>query len=320
MSIFRPGLPTGTRPRSRPRARLIAKLLLAIVVLLLGGLAWVIVSGGKDSTMKGQGQTGTVISRDGTRIAFTKMGTGPAVILVDGAFCFRENGPAPDLAPALAGQFTVYAYDRRGRGESTDTPPYAVDREIEDLDALVREAGGSAFAIGVSSGGALALQAVARGVALTRLALYEPPYPPPAMQTLTPAQVRAHVEPLLRANDRQGAVKYFMSDVYRAPRLFVAIMPFVMRRAWNHNVSVAHTLPYDQLILEDESVLTDRRASITVPTLVIGGEKSPELLRAAVSRVAAALPNARSQFLANQDHSLRAPVVAPIVRDFFLGQ
>src|SRR5262245_53932823 len=119
--------------------------------------------------------TSTVTSRDGTTITYNRAGSGPALILVDGALCTREKGPNGPLAQQLADQFTVHWYDRRGRGDSTDTAPYAVEREIEDLAALIADAGGSAHLYGISSGGVLALEAALRGLPVEKLALYEAP-------------------------------------------------------------------------------------------------------------------------------------------------
>jgi pimeloyl-ACP methyl ester carboxylesterase len=118
----------------------------------------------------------TVLSRDGTAIAFDKSGVGPPLILVDGALCYRASGPSRSLAALLAEHFTVFTYDRRGRGESGDTAPYAVEREVDDIEALIEEAGGSAYVYGVSSGAALALEAANRGLAIEKLALYEAPF------------------------------------------------------------------------------------------------------------------------------------------------
>lgn len=117
----------------------------------------------------------SVRSADGTTIAFERSGAGPALILVEGAGCYREFGPLRSLSEWLAADFTVFTYDRRGRGESTDTLPYAIEREVDDLAALIAEAGGSASLYGVSSGALLALQAAASGLAISRLALFEPP-------------------------------------------------------------------------------------------------------------------------------------------------
>ena len=159
-------------PRAEPRRR---RVLLFTAIVLFAIPLWVILHS-KEKTMHTLGENRVAISRDGTRIAFTKAGAGRPVVLVDGAFCYREFGPAPELAPLLAQHFTVFVYDRRGRGESGDTPPYAIEREIDDLRAVVDEAGGTADVVAVSSGAALALQAAASGVKVKKLVLYEPPY------------------------------------------------------------------------------------------------------------------------------------------------
>jgi pimeloyl-ACP methyl ester carboxylesterase len=268
-------------------------------------------------TVKSMGENRTTTSRDGTTIAYTKLGSGPPLILVDGAFCYRENGPAPQLAPLLAQHFTVFAYDRRGRGSSGDGQIYAIEREVEDLRALVQEAGGPAVAVGISSGGALALQAAARDVNLKALVLYEPPYIEQDGQIRSYQAQKRHLRDLVSSGDRAGAVRYFMSSIYGAPRAFVAVMPILMRSAWKKNLTVAHTLEYDLTLLEDWSVLRQRGASVTVPVLVVGGEKSPVPLKDAVATVARALPNASSVYLNGQDHNLSAPAVAPVVVEFF---
>jgi pimeloyl-ACP methyl ester carboxylesterase len=288
-----------------------------VVALVLLALATAFILRPDGQTVKEIGMNRMTKSDDGTTIAYTKLGSGPSLILVDGAFCYRENGPASQLAPLLAEHFTVFAYDRRGRGASGDAPVYAIEREVEDLRSLVREAGGSAVAVGISSGGALALQAAARGVSLKGLALYEPPFIEEDGHPRSFDMQKRRVEQFVSAGDRAGAVRFFMTDIYGAPRPFVAIMPIVMRSAWRKNQSVAHTLRYDLTLLDDWSVLRDRSTSITVPTLVIGGEKSPALLRDAVATVAGALPNARRMYLRGQDHNVSAPAVAPVIIEFF---
>ena len=268
-------------------------------------------------TVTSAGENRITTSRDGTTIAFTKRGFGPPLIIVDGAFCYRENGPATELAKLLAQHFTVFTYDRRGRGESGDTPPYAIEREIDDLRAVVDEAGGTADMVGVSSGAALGLQAVASGVNVKKLVLYEPPYVTNSDRPKPQEDPKIHIQQLVLAGDRVGAVKFFLADVIGVPRPIVFAMPLFMRTNWKKMERVAHTLPYDLTISDDRSVLKERSASISVPTLVLGGEKSPTMLRDAVSAVAKALPNARSQLLAGQDHNLSAPIVAPLVVGFF---
>lgn len=263
------------------------------------------------------GENGTVTSRDGTLIAYTRRGSGTPLIIVDGAFCYRENGPSTESATLLAQHYTVFTYDRRGRGKSGDTPPYAVEREIDDLGALVKEAGPGAFLLGISSGGALTLQAAAGGVDVRRIALYEPPYAADGDSARSPEGFRNRLQSLVSAGDRAGAVRFFMTDIYGAPRVFAFAMPFLMPNAWKRNKLVVHTTPYDLTILADRSVLKERRSSIAVPALVIGGEKSPGMLRDAVAAVAQALPNAQSRFLPGQDHNVSGPAVVPVLLEFF---
>jgi len=266
--------------------------------------------------VKPGGENRTTTSGDGTTIAFTKRGSGPPLIIVDGAFCYRENGPATELASALAQHFTVITYDRRGRGESGDTAPYAVQREIEDLEAIAKEAGAPPFALGISSGGALILQAVASGVFMKKIALYEPPYVTNG-KAGSVEDARNRLQSFVSAGDRAGAVSYFMTDVFGAPRAFVLAMPLLMPGAWKRNKLVANTLPYDLTILGDRSVLQERSSAIFAPALVVGGEKSPKGLRDAVTAVATALPNAHSRFLPGQDHNVSSRVLAPVVFEFF---
>jgi pimeloyl-ACP methyl ester carboxylesterase len=302
---------------STPMAVLRRRRVLLFTALVLFAIPLLVILRSKEKTMQSLGENRATISRDGTRIAFTKLGSGPAVVLVDGAFCYRELGPAPELAPLLAQHFTMFVYDRRGRGKSGDTPPYAVEREIDDLRAVVDEAGGTADVVGVSSGAALALQAAASGVKIEKLVLYEPPYVTNSDRPKPQEDPKIHIQQLVSAGDRAGGVKFFLADVIGVPRPIVFAMPWFMRSNWRKMEQEAHTIPYDLTIIDDRSVLKEHSASILTPTLVLGGEKSPTVLRDAVSALAKALPNARSQFLAGQDHNLSAPIVAPLVVDFF---
>lgn len=270
-----------------------------------------------EPTVKEIGVSRVVMSLDGTKIAYTKLGSGPPLVLVDGAFCYRENGPSAQLAPQLAKHFTVFIYDRRGRGQSQNAQPYAIAREVEDLGAIIDGAGGSAFVLGMSSGGALALQAIASGAKVTRLAMYEPPYIVEKGRPRSFVGARKRLQELISSGDRAGAVRLFMTEIYGAPSAFVFIMPVIMRGAWKRNESVAQTLGYDLTLLDDWSVLAERRQSVAIPTLVIGGENSPKVLRDAVSTVASALPNARPIILKGQNHDISATVVVPILVDFF---
>ena len=288
-------------------------------VVILGivacGMFAILYSRGR--TVKSTSENRMTTSRDGTTIAFTRRGSGPPLIIVDGAFCYRENGPATELATQLAQHFTVFTYDRRGRGESSDTAPYAVAREIDDLRAVAREAGATPYVVGISSGGALILQAVASGVSVKEIALYEPPYVAGGNGPRSFEDARNRLQSLVSAGDRAGAVSYFMTDVYGAPRAFVYAMPFLMPNSWRRNKLVVHTLPYDLTILEDRSVLNERSSSISLPALIIGGEKSPKELRDAVAAVANALPNGHSRFLSGQNHNISSRALAPVLFEYF---
>jgi len=288
--------------------------LVVILAMVASGTLAIWLLGGQ--TVKSSGENRTTRSRDGTTIAYTKRGSGPPLVIVDGAFCYRENGPATELAAVLRQHFTVFTYDRRGRGESGDTEPYAVEREIEDLQAVAKEAGVSPFALGISSGGALILQAVASGVGVKKIALYEPPYVTNSRANSI-EDAKNRLQSFVSAGDRAGAVSFFMTDVYGAPRAFVFAMPFFMPNAWKRNKLVANTLLYDLTILGDRTVLHERSSAISVPTLVVGGEKSPKGLHDAVEAVTAALPNAHSRFLPGQDHNISDRALAPVLFEFF---
>jgi pimeloyl-ACP methyl ester carboxylesterase len=255
-----------------------------------------------------------VHSRDGTPIAFDRSGSGQPLILVDGALCSRRFGPMPKLAPLLARQFTVYHYDRRGRNESGDTPPYSVTREVEDLAALIQEAGGSAFVYGVSSGAALALEAAARGLRIRKLALYEPPFVV-ATNGGRPADHVAQLKQHISADRRGDAVKYFMTKMVGMPGLLV--LPMRLMPMWSKLEAVAHTLPYDAAIVLDETLLGERAARVGVPTLVIGGEKSPAGLRHAVQATGAVVPGAERRFLKGQTHNVSPQALAPVLLEYF---
>ena len=253
-----------------------------------------------------------VISKDGTPIAFERTGSGEPLILVDGAMCSRRFGPMPKLASKLAPHFAVYWYDRRGRGDSGDHAPYDVQREVEDLGALIEEAGGSAFVAGLSSGAVLALEAAAAGLSIRKLAVYEPPYVGGEHRG---APHRERLQALIDGDRRADAVKYFMRDMVGAPGWMVTMMR-CMPWVWPKLKAVAHTLPYDAALLGDFGVPA-RFASISTPTLAIAGEKSPPPLRNAVASVAATVPNAEQLTLRGQTHNVSADVLTPALAGFF---
>jgi len=252
---------------------------------------------------------GTVTSRDGTPIAFDQAGAGPALILVVGAFNSRATG-AP-LAQVLEGHFIVLNYDRRGRGESGDTAPYAVEREIEDLDALIAHTGGSVCVFGYSSGAILAVRAAAHGLPISRLAFYEPPPTGARAGELAP-----QLAELIAAGRRGDAVELFQTEAVGIPAAVVAQMrnaPF--RPELEH---MAPTLVYESTILT--ALPTELLASVRAPTLVLDGEQSPEVMRQAAHALADALPAGRYRTLEGVGHDIVPAVLAPVVAEFFLAQ
>jgi pimeloyl-ACP methyl ester carboxylesterase len=258
----------------------------------------------------------TVTSKDGTTIAYSVQGSGPALVLVDGALCSRQFGPMPGYAKLLADSFTVYWYDRRGRGESSDTPPYAVEREVEDLAAIITAAGGAPFVFGASSGAALGLQGAAAGLPISKLLMYEAPYVAPGKDGRTP---RHHVEALwqlIRADRRGAAVRYFMCDIIGMPKLMGYC--FALFPMWGKLKAVAHTLPYDLSVMADDTLLATRARGVTIPTLVAGGGKSPPSLKDAVTQVASAVPRATIHWVDGQTHNLAAAPAAAMMREFFV--
>jgi pimeloyl-ACP methyl ester carboxylesterase len=259
-----------------------------------------------------------VISPDGTTIAYSRAGDGPPLILVDGALCYRDFGPMGKLAAQLSDTYTVYTYDRRGRGESGDTAPYAVDREVEDIEALIKEAGGSAYLCGLSSGGLLAVEAANRGVGITKLAVYEAPLIVDDTHPARPDTYLAEMDALIAADRRSGALKKFMKTV-GMPGLMLAVMP--LTPPWKKLKAVAHTLSNDFRILGDtgsgKPLPADRWTAVTMPTLVLDGGKSPAYMRNANRALAEVLPNAQYDTLPGQTHMVKEAVLAPRLVEFF---
>ena len=255
----------------------------------------------------------TVQSKDGTTIAFDHIGSGPPLILVLGAFCDRSA--ARTLAETLAGDFAVFAYDRRGRGDSGDTPPYSVERELEDLAALISEAGGAPFLFGHSSGAVLALEAAAAGLPMSRLVVYEPPYIVDDTR-VRPDWLRERVDALLASGKRGAAIKLFLAEGPQVPSGAIAAME--AGPGWSAMEAMVDTLPYDLAICGDQAI-PGRIATIEVPTLALGGGKSPEWARNAVDAVAAVIPGARHASLEGQTHGVADDVIAPVLVQFFLS-
>lgn len=261
----------------------------------------------------------TVTSKDATTIAFDRSGEGPPIVVVGGALSTR--GAAEPLAGLLAPSFTVYAYDRRGRGDSGDTPPYAVEREVEDIQALVEEAGGSAFAFGHSSGGALALEAAARTLGITKLAVYEPPFIVDASRPPLPDDSIERLTELASTDRRGDAVEYFMVTGVGVPP--EALAPMKDSPFWPALEAVAHTLPYDMRVmggnLSGKPLQADRWASVTIPTLVIDGGASPPWLGNAAQGLVDVLSEARRQTIEGQTHEVDPALLVPVLEEFFAG-
>ena len=259
-----------------------------------------------------------VISKDGTAIAYEKLGSGFPLILVDGALCYRSFGPMPKFASLLSNHFSVYMYDRRGRGESTDAAGYSADREVDDIEALIAAAGGSAFVFGISSGAALGLRAVEKKLNIPKLALYEPPFVYTAASGTNPPDHKENLEKILAAGSRGKAVKYFMVDMVGVPAAGAFIMQLMPM--WKKLKSVAHTLPYDAAVMGDFTVPIARIASVTTPTLIAGGGKSSAALRKAVHLVADALPNGTLKIMESENHNVAASALVPVLTDFFTNK
>jgi len=264
----------------------------------------------------------TVRSQDGTTIAFDRTGEGPPVILVGGAFQHRAiDSSVVQLAALLAPHFTVFRYDRRGRGDSSDTPPYAVEREVEDLQALVEEAGGSAFVFGGSSGAVLALDAAARGLPIGKLALYEPPFIVDDSRPPLPKDYVGRLTELASTGRRGDAVEYFMTQAMGMPAEAVAGMrgaPF-----WPALEGVAHTLAYDGTVMGDtmsgNPEPLKRWASVGVPTLVMVGGESPPYQQHSVRALGETLPEAQLRTLEGQTHDAAPEILGPVLDEFFAG-
>lgn len=249
-----------------------------------------------------------VQSADGTSIVFEHSGMGPALVLIVGAFNDRSSTKA--LASGLASVFTVYAYDRRGRGDSGDTQPYAIEREVEDLAAVIEAAGGSAFVYGHSSGAALALEAAARGIPIRGLAVYEPPYTDGPTDAFA-AQL-AEMTADGRASDAAAAFLRLMGT----PDAVIEQMKSASY--WGHMTSFAHTLAYEVLLCNNGLVPADRLAKISAPTLALAGGESPAWAQEGARAIAAAVPRGQARVLEGQSHGVADGILIPVLTEFFV--
>jgi pimeloyl-ACP methyl ester carboxylesterase len=254
----------------------------------------------------------TVRSADGTTIAYEVAGSGPALVFVDAAGGYRELGPMRGLAAHLVSDFTTYVYDRRGRGASGDTPPWAVEREVEDLGAIIAAAGGSAFVHGFSSGSLLAIHGVARGLPIRKLSLLEPPVDlrpdRPAEDPLT-----RELAELVAAGRLGDAAEHFNRSIGVPDEFIDRAAPW-----WPAFESVAHTLVHDCRISDATTV--DVLRLVTVPTLVIDSTGSTDDLTGSAATIVDALPNATRRSLTGEWHGVPGETLAPVLEEWFLGR
>jgi pimeloyl-ACP methyl ester carboxylesterase len=252
-------------------------------------------------------------SKDGTTIGLDRLGDGPPVILISGGSVDRTS--MAGVAALLAADFTAFNYDRRGRGDSGDTQPYAIDREIEDIDAVVAAAGGSAYLVGSSSGAALGLLAAEQLKGkITRLAMWEPPYISDE-NARPPANTAQIYRDFVAAGRRDDAVEYFMAKVVGLPPEFVAFgrtQPF-----WEASEKIAHTLAYDAEVMGDYSLPLDRARNVTVPTIVLTGGASFPFLAETARELVEALPNGQTRVLPDQQHNVAPEALAAALKEFF---
>jgi pimeloyl-ACP methyl ester carboxylesterase len=256
-------------------------------------------------------------SKDGTQIAYEKTGAGPAIIIVNGALSYRAVYDDKSLMSALSKDFTLYTYDRRGRGESTDTTPYSVDREIEDIEALITEAGGSAYLYGASSGAVLSLLAAARlgKSRISKLALYEPPFVSVSEKDKKKFEDQVkRIGELIKTGNRGDAAAFHFTAIGTPPE---ALEKLRKSREWPLMENVEHTLAYDYAILDDGAVPVDAAKQATMPVLVMNGEKSLPLMSEAANNLSRNLPNAQRKILNGQTHQASPEILAPVLKEFF---
>jgi len=264
-------------------------------------------------------------SKDGTTIAYDREGLGPVVIMVNGALGDRKLDRRfklmTGISERLSPRFTVIDYDRRGRGDSNEAGRFTVEREIEDIAALIEAEGGRAALFGFSSGGALALRAAGAGIGVEKAAVYEVPFMVDRDGKRPAADYGRRLDDLVAAGDRNGAVKHFMRNAMGMPAVGVAIMRLMP--AWRDMAANAHTLPYDWAALgehnmQGDPLRADEFASVTVPVLVVHGGKSPANLRNGSEALARILPDSRLRVLPGISHNLKVDAIVPVLEDFLV--
>ncbi len=259
-----------------------------------------------------------VTSRDGTTIAFDRMGDGSPLIIVGGQLC--DRAVTRPTAEEMAKRFTVFNYDRRGRGDSGDTLPYSVEREIEDIEALIDEAGGTASVYGHSSGAALALHAAAHDLPIAKLVLHEPPYTPDSDEEMKRASRKdaEHIKNFLAEDRRSDAIEYILKSIG---------MPEKMVEGMSHDprtVAMAHTMAYDSAVMGDMSrggtAPFDLAERVRVPALVLVGGASPAWMIEVGRQIAEAMPDGHHRVLVGEEHVVDSEILAPVLSEFFVGK
>jgi pimeloyl-ACP methyl ester carboxylesterase len=263
----------------------------------------------------------TVTSKDGTQIAFDKIGAGPAVILVNGAIVHRAFDPSmAQLAELLGNHFMVYNYDRRGRGDSSDTQPFAKEREIEDVQALIEDAGGKAMVFGISSGAVLSLDAAALIPGITRVVIYEPPLIVDNSRQPVPADYAERLTTLAAEGKRDEAVEYFLTRAVGIPAEYIGGIKQDQAN-WSGMAGVAHTIAYDAAfvgnVMQGKPLPTDRWVKVSMPVLVADGGASDAWMRHGADALANVLPNSSRLTLEGQTHEVDPKVLAPVLIEFF---
>lgn len=258
-----------------------------------------------------------VTSADGTSIAYDVYGEGEPIIMVEGAFCGRHFGPTAKLATELGKQFRVYHYDRRARGDSSPSADYRMERELEDLRAMLEVAGGKAGLVGFSSGACLTLEAAAAHLPLTRIAFYEPPYMVGPKARKVPATYREDIQRLVAGGKHGDAVAYFMTKLIGMPSIF--LLPMKFSKMWPTLSAQAPSLPFDMEAVNGFAPPEARLKGIDVPALAIYGGKTMPVLKDSTSLCSRLIPGADLVVLPGQTHEVKPEAIAPHLVDFFHG-
>lgn len=256
----------------------------------------------------------TAKSKDGTKIAYEVYGNGPPLIYITGASCFRSFKPVVDDVRKFAEEFTVYNYDRRGRADSGDTQPYSIEREVEDIEALIDVVGEKVNLYGHSSGAVLALEtALHLGDKVNKVVMYDPSYVHDKNEKAEYAILSRRVKELLDKSKNKAAMKTFLKGI-GMPGIFVWLLPLFP--GWKTMAALAPTLMYDIALTKDFPPLK-RVAQFTVPTFIVVGEKSPSSIKQVAKQLASAIPDALFEELGRQDHMVSPKVLLPILSRFF---